>query len=177
MRTGEYADALERRTEAAAPGDVGLVAELQEQFELLDEQRVIGPCIKSEERKSLCERAAAGDDFSPPAGYQVEGREFLEDPHRIRGAQYGHRARQADGLCPGCCGGEDDRRRGFEKFGPVVFADPENVEPDAVGQFDFPEQVRHAIRRRRNPVRCGIGENGRKTVDTDFHHRSFTLIR
>ena len=52
--------------------------------------------LEAEEREGLDEGAAAGHDLGAAADDQVERREFLEDAHRIGGAEDGDGAGQAD---------------------------------------------------------------------------------
>jgi len=78
------------------PGDAGRVADLQQQVELLGEQRVVVGEIQAEQRKCLGERAAPDDQVDPTFGDEIEGGELLEDPHRIGGAEHRHRAAQPD---------------------------------------------------------------------------------
>jgi hypothetical protein len=74
-----------------------------------------------------------------------------------------------DRLGTGGCGRQDDCWRRVQKFGTVVFAHAEDVEPNAIGHFDLFEKIGHAIRRRRRFARPRIGENCCKTVDANFH--------
>jgi hypothetical protein len=137
----------QRRTKAALPGDVGGLAQLQEQVELLREEVVIVTGVEAEKREGFPERSATDDEFGPALGDQVERRELLEDAHRIGRAQDRHGARQADLRSAGRRGGQDDDRRGIEELGAVVLADAEYVEPDAVGNLDLVEELGHPIGR------------------------------
>ena len=117
----------ERSAVLAGPIDLGFVAKLQQQFELLREQRVIVVEVETKEGKGLDERAATGDDLRAALGDQVEGCELLKDADRVGGAQHGDRAGKADALGKCCAGSEDDGRSRVKKFGPVMFADTKHV--------------------------------------------------
>jgi hypothetical protein len=59
----------------------------------------------------------------------IEGSELLKHPHRVGSTQYRNRTREADRLGTGGCGRQDDCWRRVQKFGAVVFAHAEDVEP------------------------------------------------
>ena len=124
-------------------------ADFQQQLELFLEKGIVVVELQAEERVGLDERAAAGDDFGAAVGDEIERGEFLEDADGIGGAENGDGAREADVFCARRGGGQDDRRRGVEKFGAVVLADAEDVEADFVGEFDFVEEVVQAVGRGR----------------------------
>jgi hypothetical protein len=69
------------------------------------------------------------------AGDQVERGEFLEDSHRIGGAENSDRAGEADIFGTRGGRGQDHCRGGVEELGAVMFADAENIEADLVGEF------------------------------------------
>jgi hypothetical protein len=92
-------DAEARRAAAgasAAPGHPLLLAQLQQQLQLLGEERVVVIQVVAEERKRLDEGAAPRHDLRAPAGEQVQRGELLEDAHRVVRAEHRHRAGQAD---------------------------------------------------------------------------------
>ncbi len=60
-----------------------MVAQLQQQLELLDEEFVVVGQVVSKERKRFDERAAAGHDLRAAVGQEVKGRELLEDANRV----------------------------------------------------------------------------------------------
>ena len=98
---GPGAAADRRRVSSAGrwrPGHVtrSLIAQREQQLELLREQLVVVVEVVAEQRERLDERAAPGHDLGPPAGQEVERRELLEDADRIVGAEHGDGARQAD---------------------------------------------------------------------------------
>ena len=102
-------DALagERGAMFAGPMDMGVLADIQQQVELLGEERVVVFEVETEERERLDERAAAGDDFGAAVGDEVERGEFLEDADWIGGAEDGDGAGKADAF-----GAARRRRRG-----------------------------------------------------------------
>ena len=75
-----------------------VVADRQQQVELLGVELVVVVEVVAEEREGLDERAAPGHDLRAPARQQVDLGELLEDAHRIVGAQHRDRAREADPL-------------------------------------------------------------------------------
>ena len=73
-------------------------------------------------------------------------------------------------LGPRCGGREDRHRRRGDEIGPVMFAQPIEIEPDLVGELDLLEQVVEPLRRRLQMaavkrVRGVLGER----IETDFH--------
>ncbi len=80
-------------------------------------------------------------DFGPPAGKQVDRGKLLIHPHRIVGAEYRHRAGQADvlGACRRRRHNHGRRRRYVIRS--MVFPDAEDVEAELVRQLDFLHQV------------------------------------
>ena len=72
---------------------------------------------------------AAGDDFRPPVGDQVQRGELLKEPHRVLGGQ--HRDGSAEpevGGFPGD-GGQHDFRGGEGEVPPVVLAQAQEAQP------------------------------------------------
>ena len=82
----------------ALPLDAGLVAELEEEVELLGEELVVVLGVVAEERIGLDEGAAADDDLGASLGDEVEGGEVLEDADWIVGAEHRYRGGKADVL-------------------------------------------------------------------------------
>jgi hypothetical protein len=104
-------DALagERGTMLAFPLDAGLIAELEEEVELLGEELVVELGVVAEERIGLDEGAAADDDLGATVGDEVEGGEVLEDANGIVGAEHRDCGSQADLLGTRGSGGEQHR--------------------------------------------------------------------
>jgi hypothetical protein len=109
---------------------MGSFAERQEEVELLGEEIVVGAGVQAKQRKGFAERSSPDHQFGAALGDEIHGRELLEDPHRVGGAQDRHRARQPD--LAGARGGrgQDDRWRGIEELGAMVLANAEDVETD-----------------------------------------------
>ena len=84
QRPGEDALAGERWPVLSGPGDLHLLADAEQEVELLGEQRVVVGEVEPEQREGLGERAAADDEVDPALGDQIEGRELLEEAHRDR---------------------------------------------------------------------------------------------
>ena len=80
-----------------------------------------------------------------PPEMKIEGRELLIDAHRIVRRQHGDRAGQADALGARCRRGERDRRRRDRIIRPMMLAEAEHVEADAVGELDLLEHVGEAL--------------------------------
>ena len=72
-----------RRAVASRPVDAGRLTQPQEKVELLGEEGFVVFSLKPEQRKGFGERTKAHDGLRPPRVDQVEGREHLEDAHRV----------------------------------------------------------------------------------------------
>src|SRR5262245_195921 len=162
-------DALprQRRAERARPVDVFVLADLQEQLEFLREQRVVILEIESEQRKGLDRRPASDHHLGPAARQQIERGEFLEQAHRVGGAQDRHRA--AEAYTPGARRGraEDHRGRGIEELPAMVLADSERVQADLIGALDLSDEIAQPIGGADGPA--VLGERGGEAIDSDFH--------
>jgi len=121
--------------------DVGVFADVEEQFEFFGEEGVVVFEPEAEERVGLDEGAAAGDDLCAAVGDEVEGGEVLEDADGVGGAEDGDRGGEADAFGAGGGGGEDDGWGGVEELGTVVLAYAEDVETNVVGVLDLYEEV------------------------------------
>ncbi len=153
----------------AGPSDVRVVANFQQQLELFLEKGIVVFELQAEERIRLDERAAAGDDFGAAVGDEIERGEFLEDADGIGGAEHGDGAGEADIFRARRGGGENDRRRGVEKFGAVMLADAEDVEADLIGEFDLVEQAAQALRGRECFAGDRVGDRCGEAVDANLH--------
>jgi hypothetical protein len=145
------------------------VPDLQQQVELLGEQRVVVGQGQAEQRERLGERPPADDQVDPAAGDEVEGGELLEHPHRVGGAEHVDRAAQPDARGAGRRGGQDDRRRRVVVLRPVVLADAEGVEAHLVGEGDLLEQVGHPLLGADHVTRRRIGHRRDEAVDAEVH--------
>jgi hypothetical protein len=67
--------------------------------------------------------------------------------------------------------------RRVEKFLAMMFADAEQIEPDAVGDRHFVEQTLHPLGGRYDFPRRRIGDDRREAVDADFPAASSRLRR
>ena len=124
-----------------------VLADLQEQIELLGKERVVVLQPEAEQRKGLDGRAAADDHLRPALRQQIEGGELLKHPHRVGGAQDRDGAGETDALGSGRRRAENDRRGGIEELPAVVFADAKDVQADLIGVFDLFDQVAQPVRR------------------------------
>src|SRR3989442_14866859 len=77
----------------------------------------------------------------------VEGREAMDPPHWVRGAQDRYRTGEAYpvGACRRGC--ENDRGSGIEKFPTVMLADSKRVQANLIGVLDLLHQVAQPNRR------------------------------
>ena len=135
----------ERGAVFAGPGDVVLLADLEQEIEFFGEEGVVVLQPKAEEREGIDERATAGDDFGTAVGDEVERSELLEDADGIGSGEDGDGAGEADVGGPGGCGGEDDGGRGVEVVGAVVLADTKDVEADLIGEDDLVDEVAETV--------------------------------
>ena len=140
-RLREHPLVLQRCAGLPPPRHRPLPEQLHEQVELLLEELLVLRQVIAEEGERLGERPAAEDDLGPSVGDGVEGREPLEDPHRVVRAEDGHRRPQVDPLGLAGDGCQHDLRRRDREVLAVVLADAEEVEPEAVGQDRFLDDV------------------------------------
>ena len=159
-------DALsnERGTVFARPLHRVVVADGQQQVEFFREQRVVVVQRVAEQREGLGGRPPSHDHFRPAMRYQVEGRETLKYPDRVRGAEHGHRAGQADALGARGRRGQDHGGRGVEELPAVMLADTEHIEPGLIGDLDPLQHQFHG-----SNGRNGVIADARETIDADFH--------
>ena len=144
-----------------------VLADGQQQIELLLEQGVVVLQPESEERKRLDGRPTSDDHLRASAREQIEGGEVLKGAHRVLGAQHGDRAGQTNTLRPCRGGAEDDGRSRIQELATVVFTNAKRVQADRVGMFDLLDQLSQTIRWiQRATV---LVERRRKTVNTHLH--------
>ena len=142
----------------------------KKQIEFFGEKLVVVFEAEAKERVGLYEGAAARDDLSAAMGDQVERGEFLEDAHRVGGAENGDGAGEADVLGARGSRGQDHCRGGVEELGAVMLADAENVEADLVGEFDLLQQMLHALNWAERDAGRWIRDGCSEAVDADLHH-------
>lgn len=156
----------QRRAEGPGPGHALVVAQREEQVELLGEQGVVVGEVVAEQREGLGGRAAPGHHLGTTARQAVEGGELLEHAHGVVGAEYGDGAGQPDPPGAGGRGGEDGRGAGGGLVGAVVLADAEHVEPHLVGELGLLDDLAQP----RGGADAGRGEiDVRERVRTEFH--------
>ena len=153
----------------AAPRDLEVGADREQEIELLGEQLIVIVKVITEQRKGLDERAAPGHDLRPAAGEKVEGGELLIDAHRIVRRQHGHRARQANALGARGRGGERDRGRRHRVIRPMMLAEAEHVETDPIGAFGLLHDVSEALVDVDRLARPRIAPGLDKSVDAKLH--------
>jgi len=94
-----------------------VLAQRQQQIELLGEQLVVVVEIEPEQREGFDERSTAGHDLGATLGDQIERRELLKDTHRIIRAEHRDGAREPDPRGPRRSGGEHDSGADTAKSG------------------------------------------------------------
>jgi hypothetical protein len=148
--------------------DVGVLADIQQQIELLGEERIVVLERETEERERFDEGATTDDHLGAPVGDEVKRREFLEDANGIISAENLDGAGKANLPGAGCRSGKDDGGCGVEELRAMMLADAENVKADLIGQLHFFEEMLHALDRGKRNAVHGIGDGGGETVDTDL---------
>ncbi len=123
-----------------------LLAELEQEVQLLGEELVIVLGIVAEERIGLDEGAATDDDLGSALGDEVEGGEVLEDADWIVGAEDGDSGGEADVPGTSGCGCEQHGGRRGDVLFAVVFADAVDIDSDAIGELDLLEQLADSLR-------------------------------
>jgi hypothetical protein len=108
-------------------------------------------------------------DLGAPARQKVEGREALEHPDRIVGAQHGHGARQADPFRALGGGGQHDGRSGDDIVGAVMLAEAEHVQADLIRQLDLLDEIAQALCGGEPMTGGSILRQLTKGIDTEFH--------
>lgn len=159
----------------AGPVEFGVVADLEEEVELLGEEGVVVLEVEAEEGEGFDEGAATGDDLGAASRDEVEGGEFLEDAHGVGGGEDCDGAGEADLLGEGGRGGEDDGGGRVEVLDAVMLADAEDVEAELIGEGDLFEEVAEAVGGSDGGAGDGIGECGSETIYTDLHCRRSSM--
>jgi hypothetical protein len=143
--------------------------DLEQQVEILGEQRVVVLEPEPEQRERFREGAAPDDDLRSPVGDQVERGELLEDAHRVGGAQHRDRARESDAFRARRRGREDHRGGRVEEVGAVMLADAEHVEADGVRVRDPIDEESQRLRRGDLPSVAVFLQDASEAVDADLH--------
>ena len=82
-----------------------------------------------------------------PFDKRVDGREALEDAHRVVGAEHGDGRPEQDARRPAGDGAQNDLGRGNREVTPVMFADAKRMQPDLVGEHRLGNDVAQYVRR------------------------------
>ena len=151
------------------PAHVVGTTQRDQHLQLLLEELVVVLEVETEQREGLGERTTAGHDLGAPTREQVDGREVLEDAHRVVGTEHGHGAREPDTFGASCRRRHHDRRRRHDEVGSVMLADTEHVEPELIGELDLGHQVPHALFGADRATRLGIGVELREGEQADLH--------
>ena len=132
---------VDRGASRTAPRDRSGLEQLGEQIQLVVEELVVLGQVVAEERIGLGKGSAAENDLGTPVRQTVDGREALEDAHRIIGAEHGDGGAEENPGRPGGDRAEDDLGRRDRKVAAMMLADAEGVEPDLVGEHGFGNDV------------------------------------
>ena len=157
----------QRRAMFSRPGDVLVVADLEQQVELLGEQLVVVFEPVSEQWERVDERPAANHDLRAALRQQIERGEVLKDPHRIRRAEDGYSAGETNPTRSRRGGGENHCRGGIEEVLAMMLADAEHIQPDLVGVLDLLNEVAQALRGTQRSA--GLVVCRGETVDSQLH--------
>jgi len=144
-----------------------VIADIEQQTELLGKESVIVLESETEQRKGLDGRATADNHLCPSARDKVESGELLKYSDGIRRAQHRDRTRKAYAGRSRGRGGEDDGGRRIQEVLTVVFADSEGIESDLVGKLDLFDEVLQSLRRTDRPGAVGMRRS--EAVDSDLH--------
>ena len=161
--------AVQRRTMPARPRDALVLAERDQQLQLLLEQLVVVVEVVAEQRERLREGAAPGHDLGATTRQEIERREVLEHPDRVIGADDAHRTGEPDALGALRGGGQHHRRRGHDQVGPVMFTDAEDIQAELVGELDLLQQIPHPLLGADRLPGLRVGVELCEGVETDLH--------
>ena len=153
----------------AFPDRTAVGADRQQELELFGEQGLVVVEVVAEQREGLDEGAAAGHDLGPSARQAVERGELLVDAHRVVGREHRDGAREADALRPRRADRERHRRGRDGVVRPVVLAEAEHVEADAVGELDLLHEIGEGPVEADRLAGRGIAPGLDKGVDAEFH--------
>src|SRR5882724_2874265 len=159
-----------RRSVFTAPMNVSVFSNLQKQFQLAREKRIVIGEIEAEQRKGFHKRSAPHNHFGASVREKVYRCKLLKYAHGIIRAQNGDRTCETDLFGPDCRRGQDRFWRGIKKLRPVMLANPKDVQPNAIRSLDFVEEVAQAICRAEILARQGVRHRGYKTIDSDLHN-------
>jgi hypothetical protein len=119
---------------AARPVHILSFINLQQHVELFDEEILVVVQIIAEEGKGLDKSAAPGDDLGASIAQPIERGELLEDTHRVVGAENRNGTGKPD-MFRLCRRGRECDRHGRDRIvGPVMFAQPVDIDPDLIGE-------------------------------------------
>ena len=167
---------VEGSTGLALPGDRAALEQLGEEVGLLLEQLLVVGKVVPEERKRVDARASSEDDLGPTAGDGVERGVALEHADRIVRAQHGDGGPDADaGRARGDRGEHDVGGRQREVIG-VVFADPEEVDADLVGEDALLDEVPDRLRMRQRAVVVVVGDVAEGVEPEDERERLWGVL-
>ncbi len=153
----------------AGPVDGILGADLEQELELLGEERVVVFELEAEEGEGLDEGSAASDNLGASIGNEVEGGELLEDADRVSGGEDGDGGVEADAFGARGGGGQDNGGGGVKELGAMVLADTEGIEADLIGEDDLLDEVLEPLGGRGDGGGDGIGGESGEAIYTKLH--------
>ncbi len=166
---GPYTLACQRGPVPAAPVHLDLVAQMQQEIQLLGEELIVVAHIETEERVGFRKRAATHDDLGTSVRDQVQGGKLLEDADRIVRAEHRDRAGETDTLRARGCRSQEHRRRGRDVFLTMVLPDGIGVQTDAVGESNLFQHLPDALPARFGCAFAWLYQDFNKCVDAHLH--------
>src|ERR1700741_4445580 len=158
-----------RRAVRTSPVHLRAFSNLQQQFQLACEERIVVGKIETEQRKRFNERTAPDNHFGTAAGSKVNRRELLEHTNRGVCAQNGNRPRETNALGPHCRCSQNRLGSEIEKLCPVMLPDTKYIESDSVRKSDFVEKKLQPISGAEILARERIRHRRHKAINSDFH--------
>ena len=133
---------------APLPLQGGVVPQFQQHAQLFVEEGVVIRCVVAEQRVGLDERAAPGDDLGAAAGYEIQGGELFEEPHRVLGGEHGYGSAQPQ--VGGLAGNRSQHYfgGGQGEVAAVVLAQAQEAEARLVGKLGQPNDLFQPLVRR-----------------------------
>jgi hypothetical protein len=155
---------------------VVVVAELEEQVELLAERGVVVGEVDAEDVEGFGEGAAAGDDLGAAVAEQVEGGVVLVDPDRVQHREDGHAAGKPNPAGAGGGGGQHDGWGRDGEVEGVVLAEGEDVQAAPVGEGGVPDDLVDALLIRRRASGRRVGLDVAERDDAKVHEGPLLLV-
>ena len=137
---------VQRCAGLALPGDRSALEQLGEEVRLLLEEVLVVGEVVAEQRERLDAGASSEDDLCPATGDGVERGVALEHPDRVVRAQHRDGRAEANPVRTRGDRGEHHVGGRHREVVGVVFADPEEVHADLVGEDTLLDDVADRLR-------------------------------